>query len=141
MFFIFEKLTATHLYIMFPLSLINLMSKVLIFGNGQPKFECQMYFHNEMHNLKHGKKEFLFYRQTNLSMLYFMILSSFSYYTSFYYLFIIWVFICTKQIPIIDSYGCITSLQRHLKRYAFGHYTYVRKIGILSWMGCSILHI
>ena len=72
MFFIFEKLTATHLPIMFPLSLINLMNKVLIFGNGQLKFEVSMYFHNKMYNLKHGEKEFLFYRQTNLSMLYFI---------------------------------------------------------------------
>lgn len=138
MFFIFEKLTATHLPIMFPLSLINLMNKVLIFGNGQLKFEVSMYFHNKMYNLKHGEKEFLFYRQTNLSMLY---LSSFSYYTKFFFFFIILVFICIKQTPIIDNYGCITSLQRHLKQYAIEHYTYVRKIGILSWMGCSILHI
>ena len=59
------------------------------------------------------------------------ILSSFSYYTSFcFFGFIIWVFICIKQTPIIDNYGCITSLQRHLKRYAIEHYTYVRKIGI-----------
>ena len=73
MFFIFEKLTATHLFIMFPLSLINLMNEVLIFGNGQLKFEVSMYFHNKMYNLKHGEKEFLFYRQTNLSMLYFIL--------------------------------------------------------------------
>lgn len=139
MFFIFEKLTATHLPIMFPLSLINLMNKVLIFGNGQLKFEVSMYFHNKMYNLKHGEKEFLFYRQTNLSMLYFIFFLIL--YEVFFFFFIILVFICIKQTPIIDNYGCITSLQRHLKQYAIEHYTYVRKIGILSWMGCSILHI
>ena len=138
MFFIFEKLTATHLSIMFPLSLINLMNKVLIFGNGQLKFEVSIYFHNKMYNLKHGEKEFLFYRQTNLSMLYFIF---FLILYEVFFFFIILVFICIKQTPIIDNYGCITSLQRHLKQYAIEHYTYVRKIGILSWMGCSILHI
>ena len=140
MFFIFEKLTATHLSIMFSLSLINLMNKVLIFGNGQLKFEVSMYFHNKMYNLNMVKRSSFSIGKPICQCSLFYLLSHII--RSFFFFFhIILVFICIKQTPIIDNYGCITSLQRHLKQYAIEHYTYVRKIGILSWMGCSILHI
>ncbi|KAF8369379.1 hypothetical protein HHK36_032612 [Tetracentron sinense] len=69
----------------------------LVFGNCQPEFEVSMNVHTEMYNIKGGRKDFLPAGQTQLPKLYFLFFLIYSGY------FTIWVYICIKQRPTVNT--------------------------------------